>query len=424
MLKPLADAQTEVLDSMSILPLVRMPLRQARGAVLANDVLAPHDVPPFANSAVDGYAVRAGDVGKVPVELEVLEDVSAGYVATREVEPGTAIKIMTGAPIPAGAEAVVRVEDTEVPSRSGGAGGSSPRTINTVRILAGVAAGTAVRPAGGDVAAGSRVMVAGTRLNAVHLAVLATIGVASPEVHRRARVAVMSTGDELKPADTPELALGSIRDSNRPLLLGLLDEMGADVHDYGIIRDDADTLRRTLAQAVAETDAILTSGGVSMGEYDLVKQILTELGGISLWRVAMQPAKPFAFGLIEGVPLFGLPGNPVSVLVAFEQFVRPALLTMMGAARIFRPQVPGRMGENVETDPEKTIFLRVTARIEGGEWIARLAGGQGSNVLSAAAAADAMAVVPVGVGSVEQGDRVLLEMFHWPETRTREEALG
>lgn len=412
-MKPLAEAQAEVLAAMRPLPTERVGWRRALGLVLAADVVAPHDVPPFANSAMDGYAVRSADLDRAPAELAVLEDLPAGHVAGAQVTPGTAVRIMTGAPLPAGADTVVRVEDTE--RLEGGA---------TVRILASVPVGTAVRPAGGDVAAGALVFRAGTRLAPAHLGVLATLGVAEPAVHRRPRVAVLSTGDEVQAPETPELRPGRIRDSNRPLMTGLLSELGVEVADYGIVPDDGALLRATLERAAGECDVILTSGGVSVGDYDLVKQVLAELGSVSFWQVAMQPAKPFAFGEVGGRPLFGLPGNPVSVLVAFEQFARPALLAMMGARELFRPQVVGRMLEPVRTDPAKTVFVRVVTRLVGGEWRAQSAGGQSSNVLSAAAAADAFAVVPVGTGDLAEGDRVVLEMFRWPASRTRAEVLG
>ena len=389
-----------------------MSLWEAAGLVLAADVRAPHDVPPFTNSAMDGYAVLGADVADVPTTLEVLEDVAAGHVAGGEVVSGSAIKIMTGAPMPAGADTVVKVEDTEPGDGS-------------VRILASAPVGTAVRPAGGDLAAGSQVFTAGTRLTARHVAVLASIGVAEPTVRRRPTVAIMSTGDEVQPPETATLAPGQIRDTNRPLLKRLLTELGVDVVDLGIIADDEALLRSTVEKAAAESDAIFTSGGVSMGEYDLVKAVLGTLGDIDFWQVAMQPAKPFAFGTIDGTPLFGLPGNPVSVMVAFEQFARPALLHMMGSERLFRPRVSGVMGEAIRTDPAKTVFSRVVVSIDpDGVFHARPSGGQSSNVLSALAAADAFAVAPVGVGDVAAGDEISLEMFTWPERRTAAEVLG
>lgn len=408
-MRPLPDAQRSVLAAVSQLPPVHVPLSSAVGLVLAEDVTASHDVPPFANSAMDGYAVRRADIERTPVRLHVTEDVAAGHVATGEVREGTAIRIMTGAPLPPGADTVVRVEDTET-------------VDDTVTILVGAPEGNAVRAAGGDVPAGATVFSAGTRLTPPHLGVLAAVGAAAPSVHRRPRVAILSTGDEVQPPEIAELRPGWIRDANRPLLTGLLTELGVEIRDYGIVPDDADLLRETLEQAAEECDVVMTSGGVSMGDYDLVKAIITELGDVELWKVAMQPAKPFAFGAIHGTPLFGLPGNPVSVMVAFEQFARPALLKMMGSSRLFRPHVQGTMTHRVETDPEKTVFLRVVVELPSMR--ATSAGEQSSNVLSAAAAADAFAVVPVGTAVVEPGEAVTLEMFRWPETRTQDEVLG
>ncbi|MGF1666767.1 MAG: gephyrin-like molybdotransferase Glp [Acidimicrobiia bacterium] len=408
-MRPLPDAQRSVLAAIPTLPATRVPVWRASGLVLAEDVVASQNVPPFANSAMDGFAVRHADIGFTPVTLRVSEDVAAGHVAAGSVAPGTAIRIMTGAPIPDGADTVVRVEDTE----SAG---------DSVRIRVAPPAGASVRVAGGDVTAGTTVFPAGTRLTPAHLGVLAAIGAATPVVHRRPRVAILSTGDEVQPPETVTLQPGWIRDANRPLLTGLLSELGVDVHDYGIIPDDAARLRATLQRAAEECDVVMTSGGVSMGDYDLVKAVLTELGGVELWKVAMQPAKPFAFGAIGSTPLFGLPGNPVSVMVAFEQFARPALLKMMGSHFLFRPRLPGSMTHRVQTDPEKTVFLRVMVELPG--FAATSAGEQSSNVLSAAANADAFAVVPTGVGAVEEGGAVSLEMFGWPESRTIDEVLG
>ena len=410
-MRPLREAQRDVLAAVQPLPVVPVPLLEASGLVLAEPVVAPHDVPPFPNSAMDGYAVRAEDVRPAPVVLDVLEDLPAGYVAASTVGPGTAVKIMTGAPIPAGADAVVQVEDTEL--RGG-----------TVWIRCSVTAGTNVRAAGGDVAAETRVFEAGQRLGAAHLGVLASLGVALPAVRRRPRVAILSTGDEIMSPDVGVLEPGQIRDTNRVVLNSLLRELGTEVLDFGIVRDDGDLLRTTLDQAAGAADAIITSGGVSMGEYDLVKTVLRDLGHINFWQVAMQPGKPFAFGLLNGTPIFGLPGNPVSVMVAFEQFARPALLHMMGAANLFRPRVRGHLLQSVDTNLEKVVFLRVSANLdEAGRWVAGLSGGQLSNMLSAMAYGNAFAVIPVGTRTVDAGDEVEIEMFTWPEARTKDEVL-
>lgn len=406
-MRRLVDVQREVLGSVRQLGSMSVPVSRALGLVLAEDVVAPHDVPPFANSAMDGYAVCAKDTQPAPAELKVIEDVAAGHVAAWTVTSGTAVKIMTGAPMPAGATAVVRVEDT---AEEGG----------SVRILDGVLDGENVRAAGGDLAAGSVVFAAGTRLTPHHLGVLASIGVFEPRVHRRPVAAVLSTGDEVVPAEAPLLP-GQIHDSNRPQLLALLDELGVETIDLGIVGDDAAALRAAVARGAAEADVLLTSGGVSMGEYDLVKGIVSEAGDVNIWRVAIKPAKPFAFGNVGGTPFFGLPGNPVSVVVAFEQFARPALLKMMGAKALFRPRIAAVLEADVQTDPEKTVFLRVVAELKGDKWTARPADGQASNQLTALANANAFAVVPVGTSGVAAGSRVDLEMFRWPETRSEEE---
>ncbi len=400
-----------MLDAITILPAQPATLREARGLVLAEDVVAPHGVPPFANSAMDGYAVRSQDIVGVPMTLRVIEDVAAGSVPTQALAAGCAIKIMTGAPLPDGADAVVKVEDTDAGS-------------TTVEIRAVTDAGTAVRPAGGDIAPGSCVFTAGTRLTAPHLGVLASIGVAFPKVRRRPTVAILSTGDELVAPETGQLAVGKIRDTNRPTLQAALEDFGAIVVDYGIVPDDAEALNKTLGHAARNGDVVVTSGGVSMGEYDLIKQELAALGTVEFWQVAMQPAKPFAFGSLGGTPLFGLPGNPVSVFVAFEQFLRPALLHMMGATKLFRSRRAAVAGEDLRTDPEKTVFIRAAVARDGDLLVATRSGSQQSNVLTALALADAFAVVPVGEGTVAKGQRVELELFRSPEGRTREEALG
>ena len=411
-MRPLREAQRDVIAAVPRLRPRRVPVAEALGLALAEAVKARHDLPPFANSAMDGYAVIAQDVAATPVTLRVLEDVPAGSVPTERVIPGTAIKIMTGAPLPAGADAVVQVEDTEPGS-------------GEVRIITGAPAGTSVRPAGEDVAAGTEVLKVGERLSPARLGVCASLGYHEPLVGRRPRVAILSTGDEIVPPDTPDLGPGKIRDANRFTLRGSLEELGATVVDFGIVGDDADELRTRLEQAAAAADVVVSSGGVSMGEYDLVKALLTELGSVEFWKVAIKPAKPFAFGRLADTPFFGLPGNPVSVAVAFEQFLRPALLHMMGAEKLFRPRVWGVLTDPVETDPEKTVFLRVSVRSgSDGRLVASLSGGQGSNILTALAAADALAVVPVGTAGLAAGSLVELEMIRVEESRTAAEVLG
>ena len=412
MMRRLRDMQAEIVDRMPRTDIVEVSLEDAVGSILAEDVIAPENLPGFANAAMDGFAVVASDLERPSVELDVVDDVAAGSTPSETVSTGMASRIMTGAPIPAGADAVVPVEATEMISD------------RRVRILEPATAGDHVRPVGGSVRVGSLVFETGLRLRPPHVSVLASMG-ALPVVRRRPIVAMMSTGDELVSAATKTLKPGAVRDSNRTLLQGLLRELGAEIRDYGIVGDTAGSFEAALEDATDGADVVVTSGGVSMGAYDVVKLTLRERGTVDFLKIAMQPGKPLGFGTIDEVPFFGLPGNPVSVFVSFEQFMRPALLAMMGAELLYRDRVPGILDEGITTNPEKDVFVRVvTERDADGRWHAHSSGGQSSNVLSALAFADALAVVPVGVGRVEPGGTVDLEMIHWPEARTREEALG
>ena len=404
-MKPLLEAQRDVLDAVARLGTEAIDIAAALGRVTAQPCVSAVEVPPFANSAMDGFALHAADVVRTPVALGVVEDVPAGSVPTKPVPHGSATRIMTGAPMPDGADAVVKVEDTRVDSDG------------AVTILEGVSTGVNVRSAGGDVRIGDTLVDAGVRLTSRHIATLASAGV-MPVVSKSPVVAVLSTGDEVVEPSTPNLGPGKIRDTNRLLLKAALRELDVEVLDLGIVGDDPAELSNVYQRAAASADVIVSTGGVSMGDYDFVKQVLGGMGSVDFWSVAMQPAKPFAFGFVQGVPLFGLPGNPVSTFVAYEQFVRPALLHMMGATHVLRPRIQAIMGQDVATTPEKDVFLRVMlAPDSSGTFVAVQSGGQASNVLSALAQADAFAFVPVGVGSLSAGDAVTLEMFTWSEDR-------
>jgi molybdopterin molybdotransferase len=408
-MKPVAEARAEVLLAIPRLGSNTIDAGLSAGRVTAEAALAREFIPPWDNSAMDGYAVMAQDCQNAPAVLEVNEDVAAGSMPTMEVLRGTATRIMTGAPMPDGADAVVPVEDTESPDRA------------RVMILKPTTPGKNIRPRGGDTAPGDVIVDSSVRLTARHVAGLASAGV-DPVVADLPTVAIMSTGDEIVSYTTKELPPGMIRDSYRVLLRAVLSELGVPVLDLGIIGDNPDELRAAYERASREADVVLSTGGVSMGDYDFVKQVLGELGSVDFWKVAMQPGKPFAFGSINGVPLFGLPGNPVSTFVSFEQFVRPAILHMMGATNLLRTQLIGTMGEDVHTHDGKTVFLRVLlAQDTDGTFVAVQSGGQASNMLSSLASADAFAVVPVGTGSLSAGDDVMLEMFRWPEGRSGNE---
>ena len=404
-MRPLTDARRRVLEAMPRMPHETVSVTDAVGRVTAAPVVAQEAIPPFGNSAMDGFAVRAADIAAAPIQLRVLEDVPAGSVPTMTVTEGTATRIMTGAPVPDGADTIVLVESTSMVAS------------DVVLVSEAFPVGTSVRPRGSDVQPGDTIVRAGVRLTPRHTASIGTVGVA-PTVAIAPTVAVMATGDELRPPGSTDIPVGSIRDTNRPMLLELLAALSVPTIDMGIIGDDPDELRAAYSDAAARSDMIVSTGGVSMGDYDFVKQVLGEAGDVDFWRVAMQPAKPFAFGSFEGTPLLGLPGNPVSTFVAFEQFVRPALLTMMGANLVLRPRIPGVMGEDVSTNPEKEVFVRAILAEDEGRFVALRAGGQGSHMLSSLAAADAFAVVPVGTGDLSAGDAVTLEMFTWPENRS------
>lgn len=400
---PLADVQREILGAVAPLAPVTVPVRDALGLVTTRDVIAGEAVPPFANTAMDGYAVRADDTAgaspEAPVRLAVAGELPAGRAPDQPVGEGEAIRIMTGAPMPQGADAVVMVEYTE-------------RDGDAVRVLHAARCGDHVRAAGGDLAPGDLVFAAGTALGPAHLGVLTSSSFEDVEVVPRARVGVLSTGDEL--VERGPLRPGQIRDSNRPMLLAQVAEAGADAADLGLAPDDESIITRTLEDAIAGCDAVLTSGGVSVGDFDYVKAALGRLGRMQPWQVAIKPAKPLAFGVIDGTPVFGLPGNPVSSLVSFELFARPALLLMMGHAARFRTEVMATAERAMPRKPDGKLHLdRVRVRADGDTYLAARTGDQASNVLSATAAANGLALLPDGDG-VPEGGAVRVMRLDWP----------
>ena len=390
----LADAQRVVLDGCQPLTPVEVAAVDAVGLVLAEDVAADEDVPPFANSAVDGYAVVAADTTPAPVELVVVGELPAGAPPpSTPISAGQTIRIMTGAPLPPGADAVVMVEDSELLDHE------------NVRLTAGVASGTSVRAAGDDVRRGDVVFRSGTIVTPAVLGVLASINARSVRTYPRVRVAVMSTGDELV-SDGSSLAPGQIRETNQTMLAPLLTAAGCFVRTFGVVPDDEQILERTLREAAESSDAIVTSGGVSMGDYDVVKAVLGKIAEMRWMQIAIKPAKPFAFGTIDGVPVFGLPGNPVSSLVSFELLARPALRRMMGHADPFRPTIPAVAPGGLRRRPDGKIHLvRVVATFaDDGRLNVEPVTAQGSHQLAATALANALAVVDDGDGIPPGGD--------------------
>ena len=409
---PIADARQLVLTACVESAPINMSVGQATGFVLAQDVVSPEDVPPFANSAVDGYAVRAADTSGAnsneSISLRVIGEVAAGAPANVPVKNGTAIRIMTGAPMPEGADSVVMVEDTKFVGDRHNFDGSQ-----LVQIFKEVRSGDAVRRAGDDVHVGDKVFEIGTEIRPSVAGVLASVNCRSPLVYPRVRVAVLSTGDELID-DGSVLAPGQIRESNRTMLMGLVAQAGAEAVDYGIVRDDEDALVAVLHQAATECDAIVTSGGVSMGDYDVVKAVLSRIAEMHWMQLAIKPAKPFAFGLLQSsnsrrVPVFGLPGNPVSSLVSFELLARPAIRKMAGHPQSAwdRPLITAIADSPIKRSTDgKVHYQRVIAHFkDDGRLHIDSVRSQGSHQLAASALANAIAVVPDGNG-VEAGGEV------------------
>ncbi len=384
----LEDAQRLVLEACPPLAPARLVAADAVGLVLAADVVAGEDVPPFANSAVDGYAVQAVDVADVPAELTVVGEVAAGAEPfPRPLVPGEALRIMTGAPLPDGADAVAMVEDSE------------PVDPGRVRLHRRLEAGASVRDVGDDVRDGDTVFTAGAVITPAVAGVLASINARVVAVYPAARVAVLSTGDELVTDGSP-LRPGQIRESNSVMLAPLLAEAGCVVDNRGTVPDDEAVLEAVLRDAAGSCDAIVTSGGVSMGEYDVVKAVLGRIADMDWMQIAIKPAKPFAFGTLDGTPIFGLPGNPVSSLISFELLARPALRRMMGHRRLARRSVVGITDTDLTRRPDgKVHLMRVTGTFDDdGRYHVHPVSAQGSHQLAATALADGLAVVPDGSG--------------------------
>ncbi|MEA2686634.1 MAG: molybdopterin molybdotransferase [Actinomycetota bacterium] len=395
---PLGDAQARVLEACRVLPARGVPLADALGRVLAEAVVSGVDVPPFANTAMDGFAVRAADTAGAPVRLDVVGTLAAGAdPSALVVGPGQAVRIMTGAPMPAGADAVVMVERTAAAADGDG-----------VVVEVAATPGDHIRSAGDDIRVGQAVFEAGDVLTPGHLGVLASLGLSEVTVYPAATVGVLSTGDELVGAGVA-LRPGQIRDSNRPTLLALVAEAGCVAIDLGTAADDEDVIRSKLEDGLATCDAIVTSGGVSVGDFDYVKVVLDKIGRMDWWQVAIRPAKPFAFGVAgpAATPIFGLPGNPVSSMVSFELFVRPGVRRMMGHPddRLSRPTVEAIADEALPRRPDGKLHLDRVVAVPGpdGRYHVRRSGGQASHLLRAMALANALALVPDGDGVAAGG---------------------
>jgi molybdopterin molybdotransferase len=389
------EARARILERIHPLPAEDIPLTSALGRVLAADAIAGESLPPFVNSAMDGYAVRSADTvdasPQSPRRLRLAGEVPAGRVYEGKVVAGEAVRILTGAPLPDGSDAVLQQELTEAGD-------------GWVSLHAEAPAGTNLRWPGDDVQSGTLLVAGGTELGPAEIALLAALGVHPVRVTRRPRVAILSTGDELAPlGETPKP--GQIRESNSPYLVAAAIRAGAETVPLGIARDRAEDLRAKLEQARA-ADLVLTSGGVSVGDYDLVKQMLDEQGGIEFWRVRMRPGKPVAFGMLGETPLLGLPGNPVSAAVTFELFGRPAIRKMLGCRQVERPVVEVVLdGEDIARG-DRRHYVRARLDSRAGTLIARTTGEQGSHIISSLRGATALLVVEIGEGVVRAGEHL------------------
>jgi len=395
------EALNRILTRIPVLGLEKVNIIGSLGRVIGEDIIAPRDIPPLDNSAMDGYAVRAADIKRAsrdnPISLKVIEDLPAGALPKSNVRAGQAVRIMTGAPIPGGADAVVMVENTE-------------RAGDEVSIFQGVPAGENIRRAGEDVQKGDRVIPKGSVIRAAEVGMLASVGRASIYVHQRPVVAILCTGDELVDVDE-EIADHKIVSSNSYTLSAQALECGALPLQLGIAKDKPDEIEAKLQQGL-RADVILSSAGVSVGDYDLVKDVLGGIGfQIEFWSVAMRPGQPLVFGTIAGRPTFGLPGNPVSSMVSFEQFVRPSLLKMMGHKNLFRPAVEAVLKEDINKKAGRRHFMRARVSLEEGRYMVTTTGPQGSGILDSMVEANALLIVPEEVTDIKAGETVQVQIL-------------
>ncbi|OPY81954.1 MAG: Molybdopterin molybdenumtransferase [Syntrophus sp. PtaU1.Bin005] len=395
------DALNIILKETFPLGAEKVAVLESLGRVLGESVYGGRIIPPRDNSSMDGYAVREVDTQEAspsnPIILDVIEDIPAGSIPKRAIGIGQAARIMTGAPIPEGADAVVKVEDTR-------------QTGQRVELTVAAKKAENIRLAGEDVREGEEVIPAGTVVRPAEVGMMAALGKSFVSVYQRPVVAVIATGDELADIDDP-VSSWKIVNSNAYSLTAQILQCGAVPLLMGIARDNREDLLAKFRPAL-RADVILSSGGVSVGDYDMVKDIMTEVGtDIEFWRVAMKPGKPLVYGRISGKPIFGLPGNPVSTMVSFEQFVRPVLLKMMGHRFLFRRTVQAVLKEGLDKQPELTYFVRVHVEREGGGYVAVLTGEQSSGILKSMVRANGLAILPKGVRNISSGERVTVQMI-------------
>ncbi len=412
------QALEKILSYVDVLGEEETPILECLRQVLAEDIYSGITIPPLDNAAMDGYAVQSRDTQgasrQSPRFLRVIDTVAAGSIPECEVEPGTAIRIMTGAPIPRGADSVVRFEDTDEVLRK--------RSSSEIGVLGEVAAGLDIRRAGEDITRGSMVLSQGTIIRPPEVGVLASLGRSRVKVIRRPVVAILATGDELVDIEQP-LPAGRIYNSNTYSVAALVKRYGGIPRILGIARDNEDSLVVGLHQGL-NADMLITAGGVSAGDYDVVKDVLAKQGEIAFWTVRMKPGKPLAFGIIKGVnqdgiardiPHLGLPGNPVSSMVTFELFARPAILKMMGKKKLTKPTVDAVLEDSMVNSDGRRVFARAIVEKRDGQYFARLTGPQGSGILTSMVLANGLVIVPEDKAGVEAGEVVRVMMLDWSE---------
>ena len=417
------EALDKVLNYVEVLDPEQKPILNCLGQVLAEDVYSTIDIPPLDNSAMDGFALRAEDTcgasESSPVYLAVVGEVAAGSMPTEDVKPGTAIRIMTGAPLPRGADTVIQFENTDEVSRK-----SSKKDLSHIAILCQAKKGLNVRCRGEDIAKGNLALEKGRVLRPQEIGVLASLGCSAAMVIRRPIVAILATGDELIDVDQP-LAPGKIHNSNTYTIAAGVSRYGGIPKILGIGRDSIQSLAERIDEGL-DGDMLITSGGVSKGDYDMVKDVLAERGEIGFWTVCMKPGKPLAFGVMKKmkggrkgqVPHLGLPGNPVSSMVTFEQFARPAILKMMGKKILKKPVVQAVIEDDVVAADERRRFVRVNVTKRGGRYHAYITGNQGSGILTSMAKANGLAVIPENGNGAKAGDTVEVQMLDWEEEQS------
>lgn len=400
------EAKHLLLESFLPGKIEKLPLTQCNGRILAEDIFSPIDLPLFDNSSMDGYAIKAGDVATGtadnPITLKVVADIPAGQVSPVKLKSGEAIRIMTGAPLPKGADAVVPIEDTDHSQQEGQTSRGVP---DEVRVFKPIKRGDYIRPKAQDVKNGEKVLPGRMRLRPQDIGFLAMLGIHRAPVFRRPRVALLSTGDELLPVEAP-LGPGKIHESNAYALSALIQRDGGESIDFGIAPDREESVREILERAVSShSDLLLSSAGVSVGAFDFVRKVIEKDGGLEFWRVNMRPGKPLVFGKYRDVSFIGLPGNPVSAFIGYEVFVRPVIMKMTGLSDYRRPTIRVKLLEGVESDGRES-YLRAVVSLKEGIWLAQLTGHQGSGNLRSLVQANALLIIPSGVKSQPAGSEV------------------